>query len=146
MLNHSKPDTWNIMFLGTGMDPDVMTWDEVVPYFQQLKLCQALENRANHEVNGTKNGKFNKQKREIESTANGNVNGGGKRNYGSNSGSGNRVGNGGNNPKVQCKHCNKYHADKCWTLEENKNLRPKRARYDNNNNVEKGKNQPNQRI
>jgi hypothetical protein len=34
------------MILGTGMDPDVMTWDAAVQYFQQLELRQALENHA----------------------------------------------------------------------------------------------------
>jgi hypothetical protein len=87
----------NIMILGTGMDPDVMTWDAAVQYFQQLELRQALQNRANSDSNGTNNGKFNKRKRDNELTVNGN--GGAKRNYGSNNGSGNQRVNGGSTPR-----------------------------------------------
>ena len=123
ILNHSKPDTWNIMILGTGMDPDVMEWDAAVQYFQQLELRQALENRAtNSNGNG---GNSTKRKRENESNANGNGNGGGKRTKGPNNGSAD---------KVKCTHCDKYHAGKCWSLDANKHLRPQRARNDNDDN------------
>jgi hypothetical protein len=118
------------MILGTGMDPDVMTWDAAVQYFQQLKLRQALENHATSNNNGNGIGNY-KRKRDNESTANGNSNGGGKRNNDFRYGSGD---NRGNNPKVQCKHCDKYHAGKCWSLDANKHLcPPRRGRHDNNN-------------